>query len=268
MSAGAVSGPLRVETALVTGAGHGIGREVALELGRQGVAVACLSRTGASEQTAAEIRAAGGSSSAFALDLADLARVEQVLGSWASSLRPGRCAAVLAAAVLGPQSAGAHFDVTAWEQTLRVNVLGNLAAVNVLLPIMLDAGFGRIVFFSGGGAALPFPTFPAYAASKAAVARIVEHLHHELEPRGDFAVVSLAPGSNPTRTLAAVRAAGGSVRTLCDISESVRFVVRFLSSDEARRLSGRLVHVRDDWSRLAGLEARDLRHHWMLRRVE
>jgi NAD(P)-dependent dehydrogenase (short-subunit alcohol dehydrogenase family) len=263
-----VRGPLEVDTALVTGAGHGIGRAIALELGSRGVAVACVSRTDSSEQTATEIQAAGGSATAFALDLADFRRVEQVLGRWVSRVRPGRCAAILAAAVLGPQSAGARFDVVAWEGTFRVNVLGNLAAVNVLLPVMLDSGFGRVVFFSGGGAALPFPTFPAYAASKVAIARVVEHLHQELAPHGDLAVVSLAPGSNPTRTLAAVRAAGGSVRTLCDISESVDFVVRFLSSDDARRLSGRLVHVRDDWSRLAMLEADDLRHYWMLRRVE
>ncbi len=263
-----MSGSLEIDAALVTGAGHGIGREIALDLGRRGVEVACIARTESSEQTAATIRAAGGSATAFALDLAHFRHAEQVLGTWARSLRPVRCAAILAAAILGPQSAEPRFDLAAWEETLRVNVLGNLAAVNALLPVMLGAGFGRIVLFSGGGAALPFPTFPAYGASKAAIARIVEHLHQELEPRGDFAVVSLAPGSNPTRTLAAVRAAGGSVRTLCDISESVDFVVRFLSSADARRLSGRLVHVRDDWSRLAELDPGDLPHHWMLRRVE
>jgi NAD(P)-dependent dehydrogenase (short-subunit alcohol dehydrogenase family) len=262
-----MSGRFDIDAALVTGAGHGIGRQIALDLGRRGVEVVCVARTDSSEQTAAAIRGAGGSATAFALDLADFRGAEQVLGAWARTARPRRCAAILAAAVLGPRSAGACFDVAAWEETFRVNVLGNLAAANALLPAMLAAGFGRIVFFSGGGAALPFPTFPAYAASKAAIARIVEHLHHELAQSGDFAVVSLAPGSNPTRTLAAVQAAGGSVRTLCDISESVEFVVRFLTGD-ARRLSGRLVHVRDDWSRLAELDATKLQHHWMLRRVE
>ncbi len=260
------SGP-GVETALITGAGHGIGREIALDLGGRGIRVVCVSRTDYSERTAAAIRAAGGSATAFAIDLADFRRTEELLRSWARSARPGRSAAILAAAVLGPQSTGACFDVAGWEETFRVNVLGNLAAVNALLPTMLDTGFGRIVFFSGGGAALPLPVFPAYAASKIAIARIVEHLHQELEQRGDFGVVSLAPGSNPTRTLAAIRAAGGSVRTLCAISESVDFVVRFLSSD-VRRLSGRLVHVRDDWSHLDDVGGTEPADRWMLRRVE
>jgi NAD(P)-dependent dehydrogenase (short-subunit alcohol dehydrogenase family) len=172
---------------------------------------------------------------------------------------------ILAAAVLGPRGDGTSFDLAAWENTFQVNVLGNLAAVNALLPEMLRTGFGRIVFFAGGGAALPLPVFPAYGASKIAIARIVEDLHHQLAPRGDFAVVSLAPGSNPTRTLAAVRAAGGTVRTLCAISESVDFIARFLS-DDVRSMSGRLVHVRDDWSELSAEDAPA--DHWTLRRVQ
>jgi NAD(P)-dependent dehydrogenase (short-subunit alcohol dehydrogenase family) len=258
---------LGIDAALVTGAGHGIGRAIALHLGRHGAAVACVARTDAGAQTATEIRDAGGSAAGFELDLSDYLRAEAVLTSWAQAARPRRCAVILAAGVLGPQRAGARFDLAAWEETFRVNVLGNLAAVNALLPVMLPARFGRIVFFSGGGAALPFPTFPAYAATKTAIARIVEHLHQELQPHGDFAVVSLAPGSNPTRTLAAVQAAGGSVRTLCRIEESVEFVSRFLRQD-VRRLSGRLVHVRDDWSQLTGLDRPALDDRWTLRRVE
>jgi 3-oxoacyl-[acyl-carrier protein] reductase len=262
-----VTDQLDLDAVLITGAGHGIGRDIALDLGRRGVEVVCVARTDSGEKTAATIRAGGGSATAFALDLADFRHTEQILGAWAETSRPQRCAAILAAAVLGPQSSGASFNLSAWEETFRVNVLGNLAAANAVLPAMCTAGFGRIIFFSGGGAALPFPTFPAYAASKTVIARIVEHLHHELEPFGDLAVVSLAPGSNPTRTLSAVQQAAGPIRTLCTTDESVNFVIRFLTAD-VRRLSGRLVHVRDDWSRLTELQSVNLKNYWKLRRVE
>src|SRR5258708_14774993 len=186
------------EAFVVTGAGRGIGRAVALAVGRTGRPVLCISRTRSAEATSDAIRGAGGSAEALTLAIADHVDTERTLSAWIAQ-RPHRLIAlVLAAAELGPRGPLAVADPSEWARTMGVNLLGNLAVVRGLLARMLDAGFGRMVFFGGGGAAYAYPVFPAYAASKAAVVRAVENLHEDLSDKGDFAAVCLAPGAVET----------------------------------------------------------------------
>jgi NAD(P)-dependent dehydrogenase (short-subunit alcohol dehydrogenase family) len=254
------------DVAIVTGAGRGIGRELALALGRTTAHVLCISRSSSSERTRDAIRRAGGSADSLTLDLADYPAVERRVRAWVRRAPFARYAVVLAAAQLGPRGPFEATRIRAWERTLRVNVLGNLAVLHAALGAMRAQRFGRIVFLSGGGAAYGFPLFPAYAASKTALARIVENLAADLDGAGDFAAVCLAPGAVETRMLARVRAAGGEVRTDTDASEAVGFVLRFLGQD-GRALSGRLVHVRDDWGAITRGRKLDP-SLWTLRRVE
>lgn len=256
-----------VDLAIVTGAGRGLGRAVAERLGAIGVPVLCIARTERAAATAAAIRAAGGEAEALVQDLADAAGAERAVAGWLGGRSAARIAVVLAAGTLGTPGGLIESAAADWGGAYAVNVLGNLSVLRAALPRMLEARFGRVVALAGGGAAYAYPRFSAYALSKTAMVRAVENLHAELEGRGDFQVVCLAPGALETDMLAQVRAAGAEVRTTVPLDEPVAFVERFVTA-AATGLSGRFVHVRDPWQErlAAGTDVPgDL---WLLRRIE
>jgi NAD(P)-dependent dehydrogenase (short-subunit alcohol dehydrogenase family) len=253
---------------IVTGAGRGIGRSIAVDSGKAGIQVLCISRSENAAATAAAIRQDGGSADSISVDLSDFDEAGGRVGRWLADKKYKRIGMVLAAATLGPSGSLENTSLTEWDLAWRVNVLGNLAVVQAALPSMLQHKFGRLVFFAGGGSAYAYPLFPAYAATKTAIVRGVENLHEDLKDRGDFTVAILAPGAVETDILAAVREQGGYVRTTVAMEEPVSFVRQFLLA-ESCAFSGCFVHVRDEWAPLLNsnkeLARKDL---WKLRRIE
>ncbi|SEF52499.1 3-oxoacyl-[acyl-carrier protein] reductase [Bryocella elongata] len=251
---------------VVTGAGRGIGHAIAMDQGKR-AHVLCLSRSGRAVETAEAIRVDGGSADALVVDLERPEESEATLTEWLRGKPFSRIAAVFAAGVLGPEGPLEASSIAAWETTFRANVFGNLAIAKAILPKQRANSFGRLLFFGGGGAAYAYPAFPAYAASKAALVRIVENLHEDLKDAGDFATAILAPGAIETDMLARVRETGAEIRTTVGIEEPVAFARAFLAA-ESCGFSGRFVHVRDRWPEyLNGGEPLDA-NLWKLRRVE
>jgi 3-oxoacyl-[acyl-carrier protein] reductase len=252
---------------IVSGASRGIGRAIALDAAA-GSHVLCLSRGNGCEQTVAAIRAAGGGADALRVDLSEFPAAERTIAAWLEGRSFERVGLALTAGSLGPTGSLASTELEEWDEAYRTNVLGNLAVVKAALPRLLANRFGRLLFFAGGGAAYAYPLFPAYAAAKTALVRIVENLHEDLKDAGDFAVAILAPGAVDTDMLARVRAAGGEVRTTVDIAEPVAFARAFLSAPRCA-FSGGFVHVRDTWPALLdGAGELPTQNHWKLRRVE
>jgi len=256
------------ELVVVTGAGRGIGRSIALAFGQQGAEVLCISRSEKTEETAAKIREAGGKATALRVDLADFEEAGKSVAEWFVGKQYNRIGVVLAAGALGPSGTLATTSLKEWDLAFRSNVMGNLAVAQAALPAMLESRFGRLVFFAGGGAAYAYPLFPAYAMSKTALVRVVENLHEDLKDAGDFATAILAPGAVDTEILAAVRAQGGYVKTTVAMEEPVGFVREFINAQTVG-FSGGFVHVRDEWASFLNngkqTEKKDL---WKLRRVE
>jgi NAD(P)-dependent dehydrogenase (short-subunit alcohol dehydrogenase family) len=175
---------------------------------------------------------------------------------------------VAAAGVLGPKGPIWNSDLEGWDHTFRVNVLGNTAVLQAALPLMRKSGFGRVIMFAGGGSAYAYPTFPAYAISKTALVREVENIGVEMEQARDFSIVMLSPGAVETDMLSDIRAAGAEIRTPTGIAEAVAFVSAFLAAADARKLSGRFVHVRDTWRDLVADPDKTLTDDlWKLRRT-
>jgi 3-oxoacyl-[acyl-carrier protein] reductase len=256
------------EFVCVVGAGRGIGRAVALACGKAGSAVLCISQSNNCEKTRDEIVAAGGRASALRLDIANYAATHAALGAWLKAVDGGRIGLVAAAAILGPTGPLADQHFAEWERAFNVNLIGNLAVIEALLPTMIGSGYGRIITFAGGGSAYSYPIFPAYAASKTALVRAVENLAEDIKDKGDIAVVCVAPGAVETDLLADIKAAGAEVRTKGDMALILSFVEAFMTGD-ARAINGRLVHVRDKYQELLLGNAAALPHdHWKLRRVE
>lgn len=251
---------------VVTGAGRGIGRAVAMDQGRR-THVLCLSRSGRAEDTAEAIRSAGGTADALIVDLERPVEAEATVFEWITDRSFQRIAAVFAAGVLGPKGPLESTPIEEWESTFRANVFGNLAIAKALLPSQRATRYGRLLFFGGGGAAYAYPAFPVYAASKAALVRIVENLHEDLKSAGDFATAILAPGAVETDMLASIRASGAEIRTTVGIEEPVAFARAFLAA-ESCGFSGRFVHVRDRWPELLDGGEPLAENLWKLRRVE
>jgi NAD(P)-dependent dehydrogenase (short-subunit alcohol dehydrogenase family) len=196
------------KTALVTGAGRGIGRAVALGLGGAGARVVLLARTTEQlEQTGGLLREQGvpdGRISTVPADLAD----EQDRGRAAAAvLAAGRVDILVhnAATVepLGPTAAITAADL---RLAFEVNVIAPAALTAACLPGMLDAGWGRVVNVSSGIVASPAGMIRgnAYAATKAALEAYTVNLAAELAGTG-VTVNVYRPGGVDTAMQAWIR---------------------------------------------------------------
>ena len=154
---------------------------------------------------------------------------------------------VNAAGVLGPGGPFTSISMSEFADTIAVNLLGSCNFMHAALPLMEAKAFGRIVNFAGGGAAYSYPNFTPYGTSKAALVRFTETLADEILAE-DVTVNIIAPGAVETAMLVEVRSRGGEVRTTVAITEPVA-LVHFLCTEEARHISGRFIHVRDDYRR-------------------
>ena len=116
-------------------------------------------------------------------------------------------ALVLNAGVYGPMGATESVDLDAWRRALDINLFGVLLPCRAVIPYFKQTGRGKIIVLSGGGATNPLPNISAYAASKAAVVRLMETLAEELR-EFHVDVNAIAPGALATRLLDEVLAAG------------------------------------------------------------
>lgn len=169
--------------ALVTGAGRGIGENIARTLAGDGWDVVVAARTRPQvEAVASEI---GGR--AVALDVADGAAVERTVAE------AGPIDLLVAnAGIGGPEGATWEVEPEQWWRTLEVNVLGVHLCCRAVIPGMLERGTGRIVITGSGSAYLPNQDSTAYPTSKAAVCRYGETLAGELA--GRIPVFFFSPG--------------------------------------------------------------------------
>ena len=148
--------------------------------------------------------------------LFDVSEYEQVLdfSKWCISKCLDIHCLVNCAGIYGPIGKTTNVDMNKFTKAIKINFLGTVYMCNVFAPIMKSNTRKKIVNYSGGGAASPFPNYSAYATSKIAIVRFTENLSIELS--GDnFDVNCLAPGFVITRlhqqTLeAGIEAAGKS----------------------------------------------------------
>jgi len=94
-----------------------------------------------------------------------------------------------------------------WRRAIDINLFGVLLPSRAVIPHFKKNGRGKIVILSGGGATNPLPNISAYAASKAAVVRLMETLAEELKSF-HVDVNAIAPGALATRLVDEVLAAG------------------------------------------------------------
>ncbi|HEX9934418.1 MAG TPA: SDR family oxidoreductase [bacterium] len=191
--------PLQSKTVVITGGSLGIGYAVARKCVREGARVILVARgKGDLRRAVRELdRLSNQSHLMYALDVGQWKRVSD-FSAWCRDTVGSIHGMVNCAGVYGPIGKLHDLDPVLFEEAVRINLLGTVFMCRALHPLF-DAGFRKkIVNFSGGGAAGPFPNYSAYASSKAAIVRFTENVSIEWADQG-FDVNCIAPGFVATR---------------------------------------------------------------------
>jgi 3-oxoacyl-[acyl-carrier protein] reductase len=262
---------------LITGAGRGIGKRLAIGFASLGARIGLLARSKAELDLAnLEIEHAGGNALRIRADVTDF---EQMVAA-AERMKVqfgGVHVLICCAAVQGPIGPLIETNPKAWAETIETNLVGVANACRAVLPEMIANRSGKIIVLSGGGAAKPRPNFSAYAASKAAVVRLVETLAEEVRDH-NIQVNCMAPGATYTHMTDQILLAGekagwkdmddaNQVRVTGGVSPEKQVqLALFLASERSNHISGKFIHVNDNWKRLEHVSLNP--EAFTLRRVE
>jgi NAD(P)-dependent dehydrogenase (short-subunit alcohol dehydrogenase family) len=206
----AIAGLLEHRCAVITGAGRGLGLEIARKYLQSGASVAICGRDErVLDESAMELNKLVGSGQSLVAVCADVSKPPDVTRLIDTAFKHfGRLDILVNnAAILGPVGAIESVDWGAWMRALEINLLGSVLLSRAILPHLKQAKRGKFIQLSGGGATAPLPNLSAYAASKAAVVRFIETLAEEVRPHA-IDVNALSPGLLDTRMLDEMLGAG------------------------------------------------------------
>ena len=253
--------PFKDKAVLITGAGRGIGKRLAIGFAAEGARVGLLARSKAELDLAdLEIEHAGGSSLRLRADVRNYEQMTAAVERMRSTYG-GVHILICAAGIQGPIGPVAETGHKEWAETLEVNLIGAMHACRTVLPQMMDRRSGKIILLSGGGAEGPRPNFSAYAASKTALVRFAECLAEEVADH-NIQVNCMDPGATYTNITDEILRAGDRagrreaeeaayVRTNGGASpDSQISLALFLASERSNHISGKLIHVDDDWRKM------------------
>ncbi len=250
------------KTVLITGAGRGIGKRMALGFAQAGARVALLARSqGELDLAKLEIEQAGGVALRIRADVRDL---DDMMAAAERTRAVYGALDVLigAAGVQGPIGPLVRTKPKAWNETIEINLIGAVNSCRAVLPSMMERRSGKIILLGGPGSGHPRPNFTAYAAAKTALVRLVECLAEEVREH-NVQVNCMAPGAAYSHMTDEILHAGEELAGSKEIEAAERVRVtggeapekqiqlaEFLASSRSNHISGKLIHVNDDWKRL------------------
>jgi NAD(P)-dependent dehydrogenase (short-subunit alcohol dehydrogenase family) len=234
---------------LVTGAGSGLGRSVALRLASEGASVSCLDivEDGA-EKTVADIAEAGGAGRAQQVDVSDPSSVRAAFDAVAAAGRPQL---LVNCAGIGRFAHTHEMPFEDWQRIIGVNLTGTFLMCQAAIPYFLDGG-GVIVNIASNAGLMGQPYSAAYCASKAGVVNLTKALAAEYLQR-NIRVNCVAPGGIDTPLQAAFAQFPEGVdwkvfrKFMSPLGNStpdeIAATVAYIASDEARYMVGAIVSV-------------------------
>jgi NAD(P)-dependent dehydrogenase (short-subunit alcohol dehydrogenase family) len=243
---------LQGKIAIVTGAGSGIGRASAKLFAAEGAKVLAADVTDAVEETAHEIKAAGGTALAVKADAgsepAVIALVER-----ASKELGGLHVFYANAGISGGWTPLAETSVEHFQEILRVNLLGPFLAIKHASPLMTKQGSGSIVCTASVAGLRANAGGLPYSASKAGVISLVQTSANFLRGTG-VRVNAICPGlietgmTKPIFEMARARGTGDRLGQLCALGryghpEEIAAMALFLASDEGSYVNGQAMVV-------------------------
>lgn len=246
------------DTALVTGAGSGIGKGAALRLAKGGAFVGLLGRTEDElEETLAEIRAGGGDGMVLVADVSQADQMAEAVGRLID-VRKGLQIVVANAGINGTWAPIDDLKPEEFDKTIAINLRGTYLTLHHTVPFLKKTGGSVIVMSSiNGTRTFTTPGATAYSATKAAQLAMVQQLALELGRHG-IRINAICPGAIETEIddntnvrkkrqtevpvefpKGDIPLTGGESGTIEDIAD----VVAFLASDASRHVTGTPIWV-------------------------
>ena len=242
---------------LITGAGRGIGKRLAMGFAAAGARVGLLARSQAELDVAKlEIEHAGGVTLRLRADVRDFEqmcaavdRMQAVFG--------GTHVVICCAGMLGPIGPITQIKLDAWRDAIDTNIMGVVHACRAVLPQMIDRRSGKIIALAGGGSSTARPYVTAHAVSKAGVVRLVESVAEEVR---DFNVQMncMDAGASYTSMTDEILH-GGQMAGSAELEEAHKVRVTggtpperqvqmamFLSSPRSNHISGKMLLATED----------------------
>ena len=240
--------------AVVTGAGRGMGRAVALRLGREGAHVVVAEfNADHGVEVADEIRAAGGTATPIT---ADVSRTEDVTRLFAETVKAyGTVDILVNNAGIGVAKPILDYTEADWDRQMGVNVKGVFFCSQAAARVMIPRRHGKIVNFASTSAFVSSSQPEvAYDTSKGAVRQMTVSMAAELAPHG-INVNAVAPGTTATEmTRSSLSTEEGMAWQLDRIPmgrvgqpDDIAAVVLFLCSDEASYITGHTLVADGGW---------------------
>jgi 3-oxoacyl-[acyl-carrier protein] reductase len=238
---------LKDQVAVVTGAGRGIGRAIALQLAREGATLACWDiEEESAAQTAGEVEAMGRSSLSFRVDVARFnqvsSAVEEILG------RFSRIDILVNNAGITRDNLLARMSEEEWNQVLDVNLKGTFNCTKAVVKQMMKQRSGRIVNIASVVGLMGNAGQANYCASKAGIIGFTKAVAKELASR-TITVNAVAPGFIETEMTKGLgdRGIEAFLQTIplrrLGKPEDVTQLVSFLVSEEAGYVTGQVINV-------------------------
>jgi 2-hydroxycyclohexanecarboxyl-CoA dehydrogenase len=236
---------------VVTGAASGIGLGVANRFAADGIAVALLDRDGAGVTQASDALTANGRSAlGYEVDVADRGDLERVFADVRDKLGP----ITILVTSAGIESFDAVADITPekWDRLLAVNLTGTFTCMQLAVPDMTAAGWGRIVTISSSSAQSGAPHMAHYVASKGGVIGLTKAFAREFAGQGitvntippTIVDTPMARNAAGVGNVPSIDVMGGMVPTgRAGTPDDIAATCAFLCSDEASYITGQLIGV-------------------------
>jgi len=248
---------LKEKAAIVTGAGSGMGKAIAIRFAEEGARVVVSDiNEGAAEQTASEIRGSGGEAVSLRTDVTSEQEVEELIR--ASVDRFGTLDILVNnAGILDNFVSAKDLTDELWERVFAVNATGPMRTTRKALPIFLEKGKGNIINIVSLGGLFGSRAGAAYTAAKHAAVGFTKNVGFQYAGQG-IRCNGIAPGSVVTNIGASITAPDsfGMERAMAGLNLSPRNaqpteiagVAVFLASDDSSFINGAIVTADGGWS--------------------
>jgi NAD(P)-dependent dehydrogenase (short-subunit alcohol dehydrogenase family) len=253
---------------LITGAGRGIGKRLALGFSRLGARIGLLGRSKAEIDLAhIEIEQAGGNALRIRGDVTDPEQLALAVDRMRVVFGSGVDVLICAAATAGPLNSFLQVPLKAWTEVIDINLFGVVHSCRAVLPSMIERRAGKMILLTCDSDSAPKLNFSAYRTSKAAIVHFAECLAVEIADH-NIQINCLDPGAAYTNlTDEIIRAEGRLELAVVNEAKETRRTggvspelqlehAVFLASEQSNHITGKLIHITDNWRKLQNASLR------------